>query len=211
MPSTTSKTRRGRPKSTAKGEAILDAARDLMLEHGYSATSLEMIAEKAGVGKPTIYSRFGSKEGLFDAVVARRSLIVEQTIGVLEVLSEDPRVDLMEITMRFQKRALAVQQRRWDRLVIAEAARLPQLAQTLYKAGPDKFFRAITRYIRRQSELGRLNVDTPEVAAEHLFGLLVGIELVRGQMASLPKRTAKYHQKRAEALVDMFMAAYGVH
>ena len=210
--STQAKTeKRGRPKSEAKGEAILDAARDLMLEHGYSATSLEMVAERAGVGKPTIYNRFGSKEGLFNAVVARRSQLVSVTVEVLEHLSEDPRDDLLHITKLFQQRALAPQQRCWDRLVIAEAARLPSLAQTLFKAGPQMLYEALVRYIRRQAEQGRLRVSNAELAAEHFFGLLVGIELVRGQMASQPKRDEQYYEQRAAALVDVFMAAYGVH
>lgn len=46
---------RGRPRSSAARSAILDAARGLLHEGGLGAVTVERIAERAGVGKPTIY------------------------------------------------------------------------------------------------------------------------------------------------------------
>jgi AcrR family transcriptional regulator len=43
---------------------ILDAARRLMAEHGIENVSMDMLAEKAGVGKGTIFRRFGDRAGL---------------------------------------------------------------------------------------------------------------------------------------------------
>jgi AcrR family transcriptional regulator len=47
---------------------MLDAARDLLLEQGYAATTLAQVAERAGVAAPTVYKAFGNKPGLIKAV-----------------------------------------------------------------------------------------------------------------------------------------------
>ncbi len=43
---------------------ILDAARALFVEQGYVATTIEQIAERAGVSKPTVFTAIGSKRAL---------------------------------------------------------------------------------------------------------------------------------------------------
>jgi AcrR family transcriptional regulator len=54
----------------ARTEAeLVDAARALFLEHGYLATTLTQIADRAGVAARTVYVRFGTKAALFKRVV----------------------------------------------------------------------------------------------------------------------------------------------
>jgi len=48
---------------------ILEAATTLFSKHGFAAADVEEIAEKAGVGKGTVYRYFPNKEGLFLAAV----------------------------------------------------------------------------------------------------------------------------------------------
>jgi AcrR family transcriptional regulator len=50
---------------------ILDAALELFLEHGYEGTSMQALADRAGVTKPVIYSAFDSKDALFRALLER--------------------------------------------------------------------------------------------------------------------------------------------
>ncbi|HEX2754553.1 MAG TPA: TetR/AcrR family transcriptional regulator [Candidatus Limnocylindrales bacterium] len=54
----------GRPRSDVANRAILDAARDLLVEEGFTRLRLEHVAARAGVGKGTIYRRWPSKEAL---------------------------------------------------------------------------------------------------------------------------------------------------
>jgi AcrR family transcriptional regulator len=56
-----------------KGEvtrlAIEDAAVELFLEHGYHATSMRQIAERAGLALGGIYNHFASKDEIFEAII----------------------------------------------------------------------------------------------------------------------------------------------
>jgi AcrR family transcriptional regulator len=54
----------GRPRSEVAHRAILEAARQLLTEEGFTRLRLEHVASRAGVGKNTIYRRWPSKEDL---------------------------------------------------------------------------------------------------------------------------------------------------
>ena len=53
-------------------ERCLRAAETLFLEHGYDGTSLRLITAKAKVNLAAVNYHFGGKEGLFQAMLARR-------------------------------------------------------------------------------------------------------------------------------------------
>jgi AcrR family transcriptional regulator len=50
----------GRPRSARAHEAILQAAVDELIEHGFSATTIEGIAARAGVARTTVYRHWSS-------------------------------------------------------------------------------------------------------------------------------------------------------
>jgi AcrR family transcriptional regulator len=58
---------------TPAARRILDAATDLFYGHGINSVGVELIAERAGTTKKTIYDRFGSKEGLVVAYLEARA------------------------------------------------------------------------------------------------------------------------------------------
>jgi AcrR family transcriptional regulator len=63
MTESTAEARRpGRPRSEKARKAILAAAIELLLEQGLHATSMDVVAERAGVSKATIYRWWPSKE-----------------------------------------------------------------------------------------------------------------------------------------------------
>lgn len=50
---------------------LIEVARGLFAERGYEGTSIEEIAQRAGVSKPIVYEHFGGKEGLYAVIVDR--------------------------------------------------------------------------------------------------------------------------------------------
>lgn len=56
--------RRGRPRSQATHDAILDAVCDILVTGGYSEVSMDRVATAAGVGKHSLYRRWASKAPL---------------------------------------------------------------------------------------------------------------------------------------------------
>jgi len=59
----------GRPKDLEKRAAILQAAKRLFTTQGFDGTSMDAIANAAGVSKLTVYSHYQDKERLFVAAV----------------------------------------------------------------------------------------------------------------------------------------------
>jgi AcrR family transcriptional regulator len=58
---------------TPAARRILGAAADLFYEHGVTKVGVDLVAERAGTTKKTLYDRFGSKEGLIVAYLEDRA------------------------------------------------------------------------------------------------------------------------------------------
>ncbi len=77
---------RARVRMTGKQrrEQLLEIGRSVFAERGYEGTSVEEIAERAGVSKPVVYEHFGGKEGLYAVVVDREmQLLLDMVTGAL--------------------------------------------------------------------------------------------------------------------------------
>jgi AcrR family transcriptional regulator len=66
-----SATSRVRMSGKERREQLLDIGRALFASKGFDGTSVEEIADRAGVSKPVVYEHFGGKEGLYAVVVDR--------------------------------------------------------------------------------------------------------------------------------------------
>jgi AcrR family transcriptional regulator len=89
-------TRIGRPRSERRHKAILENARDLVIELGFRAVSIESLAAKTGVAKTTIYRRWPNKAAVvMDAFMERLS-------G-----TQLPRTRKVTETIRLQMRGMA--------------------------------------------------------------------------------------------------------
>ncbi|KYC34571.1 TetR family transcriptional regulator [Scytonema hofmannii PCC 7110] len=74
----------GRPRSTQSHQAMLQATLELLAEVGFDAMSIDAIANRAGVGKTSIYRRYSGKEELVaDAIESIRQDVVIPDTGNL--------------------------------------------------------------------------------------------------------------------------------
>ena len=89
-----------RQLSPEKTAAILDGATRIFLEEGYAGTTMDRVAAAAGVSKPTIYSHFQDKEGLFNALMAQmvqRMQWAKSAQNLRQSASEPPEVVLRRL------------------------------------------------------------------------------------------------------------------
>src|SRR5262245_43697657 len=77
---------------------VLDAALDLFLEHGYEGTSMQAIADRAGVTKPVVYACFPGKDELFRALLGREEdrILAEIQDAFANADLSDPETTLTE-------------------------------------------------------------------------------------------------------------------
>lgn len=120
-----------RRKDARPGE-ILDAALDLFVAKGFSATKMEDIARRAGVTAGTIYRYYANKEEIFKAVI-RESLLPHLDEGeqlFSGVAANTPAAELLEMVVRTWWRMIgSTKLSGIPKLVIAEASNFPELAR----------------------------------------------------------------------------------
>jgi len=161
---------------------IVDVAARLMLEHGYSATSIEAIAGAAGVAKRTLYHRFPDKRDLFTAVIQRRR---EQFLAPVAKISEaggDIEEQLKLIGRHILDWGLQSDSVAMKRLLAAEAERFPNLLVTFYEEGRLRTIDVIASVLNNAVEHGVLAIDDTLFAAGHFLQMVMGpVELLVNQ------------------------------
>ena len=71
-------------RAQAKRLAVFDAAAEVFAQYGFRRTTMNDIAEAAGISRPALYLMFDNKENLFqDLVVHRLNLAIEQALAAL--------------------------------------------------------------------------------------------------------------------------------
>ncbi|MFF7250327.1 TetR/AcrR family transcriptional regulator [Embleya sp. NPDC008237] len=71
---------RERADAARNRAAVLEAAARLFAEHGVAAVSMDQVAAAAGVGKGTLFRRFGDKSGLATALLDTRERALQEAI-----------------------------------------------------------------------------------------------------------------------------------
>lgn len=189
-----------------KRDAVLDAAEAAFLESGYATTSMDAIAERAGVSKKTVYSNFGSKEDLFAEVIRRRcAAVIPDPIDEAAVRDRDPEEVLLELSTEFLTNVFATSQVQLYQTVVAASRLFPKIGQVMFE-GPILGSQAVfDRYLRDQARIGRLHFPNIDLAAAQLIALLktnIHMQLLFSQPVELsPAHIAEL----ARASVNLFL------
>ena len=165
-PAATCAARRGRPRSARVHRAILDAAQELLIEHGYTRLRLEHVAARAGVGKSTIYRRWPTKD---DLVLELLMELAAPHIAVAE--ADDTREELVAVVMNVVRALTETAFGPVLRALLAQIAINPAVGDpfraTVVQARRD----AVSRVIARGIERGDLRPDADaSIATELLVG-----------------------------------------
>lgn len=164
---------------------ILRAAFQTFGERGFDQTSMDEVAERAGTTKRTVYAHFTNKETLFRAAIAQATAWFLAELPALDPLA-DPEAELVRFANRFSDLSTWQYPVRLQRVAIAEAERLPDLAQGLHR---DVIEGAEDRIARFLAETKLVSGPEAEVGASEMARLFLN-------MATAPQRFATLMQAR---------------
>jgi TetR/AcrR family transcriptional regulator, mexJK operon transcriptional repressor len=196
----------GRPFDENKRAIIVEAARAAFFDHGYSATSIEEIARRAGVSKVTVYNRFGDKQALFVASVERECAEMEASLGLDLDWPDTLRAQLIrygEAMLAFLNRPKLV---RFDNMLSGEMERHPELGQLFLNAGPRRMMQGLVSVIKGGAMKGEIRVADPQMAAELIGGMFKGFADLERRYHGHPPATGI--SRWVEYAVDSFLAAH---
>jgi TetR/AcrR family transcriptional repressor of mexJK operon len=170
----------GRPPggSELKRAAIVRAALELFLRDGFERTSMDAIADYAGVSKRTIYNYYEDKRSLFLGVISETygSMIDTMYAIIDKHLSDvtDPEASLIG----FATDGAGMAFRSWERsamirLMMTEAPQFPELQGDSMR--PQTITGRLAQRLAVMADRGLLDIEDPDEAANHLFALTFGL------------------------------------
>lgn len=195
---------RGRPKQRSDDEErrrIIAIARDLFLDVGYGATTMDAVAARCGVSKKTLYRLFPAKTDLFGAMVAdhRRTMLAlprpDDDLSPAEALAAIFHLDIGEAENR--------ERLAFIRLATADADRFPEIGEAITLEGAEPARRLLAGWLARQQERGALRPFPPETASRMLMDMVFAVLVKRypgDQLLTREERIA--HARRC---IDVFL------
>jgi len=169
--------RRGRPRDTSINDRALAAARELLVQRGFDATTIQSVAEHSGVHASAIYRRWPSRIELID----------EATFPWLNPLSVHPTGDLRRDLRRFIRAYLAAFGAPAARA--AAAGLIAHYQTTGRPRPPEQYLRVSARPqfqdILRAAPPGSID---PAVDPDDVFDMLLGAVLARTLLFAVTAR-----------------------
>jgi TetR/AcrR family transcriptional regulator, mexJK operon transcriptional repressor len=193
------------PASTSqRQQRMREAAIELMFELGY-AVSMDAVAQRAGCSKQTVYAHFGSKEGLFRAVVH----------DLLAPIGASLQADCADLDQALRSFARAHLEHLAEprtvtavRMLTTDIARFPEEARALFDAGALSIQQRLGACLAAAMRRGELHEDDPAALAEMLLGMLVGFDIDRRRLGLAGRDTQHEREQWADRAVASFLRAH---
>jgi len=185
--------KRWQRRKDARPPEILDAALAVFAQKGFAATRLDDVAAKAGITKGTIYLYFDSKQALFEAL-ARQSVgaQIEQIKAQLAAFPGST-PELLRLVLSTMGHFITTSDRVvLPRLVLAEAANFPKLAEFWRREVIDSGIGLMSGIIRRGIERGEFCEIEPQHTARLCVAPMLIIMLWRTTFAQFDETPYDY-------------------
>jgi AcrR family transcriptional regulator len=165
-----------------KRAAIVDAARQLFLKSGYAQTSMDRVAEKAGVSIATVYRHFKCTDVLFSAVMRMACEALSpwllasgadaESASVFPWFTKPPRKALMLAGIDYLARVFDAQQMDLYRVVTRDACNFPELGRRYRGEAVERRNHLFVEYLNHWKESERWKIKDPGYASEVFAALL---------------------------------------
>lgn len=213
VPATAKETAPGETRSARKRQAIIAAATELFLRHGYLGTSMDQVTAAAAVSKPTVYRFFTDKEQLFTEIVLgtldRAGGPVRARVELLARTTDLP-ADLRVLARDYLTAVTQPGVLQLRRLVIGASHQLPALARAYYERAPQQTMDALAGCFSHLTSRGLLRCPDGRLAAAHFAFLVLGQALDKSLFCGDRPFPAAELTAQADAGAAAFLAAYGV-
>jgi TetR/AcrR family transcriptional regulator, mexJK operon transcriptional repressor len=199
-------------RSDRKRKALLLAATEVFLDKGYDSTSMDDVAAKAGVSKPTVYKYFSDKERLFAEIVRATTGEIDDLVRlVIETMGGQTSVesDLIVLARHFITALMQPRILRLRRLIIGNADRFPDVGRSWYEQGFERVLATLAISFQSLADRKLLCVDDPLLAANHFVGLLLWIPVNKAMFTGDHRSSPDELERSAAAAVHAFLAGYG--
>jgi TetR/AcrR family transcriptional repressor of mexJK operon len=192
-------------RADTKRDRIVRSAAKLFLDKGYDGVSINDIIDAVGGSKGTIYSNFGSKEKLFEAVVEQMCSDVTIQIDTRPIGTLDEQ--LTRIAHSFVTKVLSPQILRFHRLVTSIGRTFPAVGRLFYDTGPRTVYLIIAEWIAAQQHEGNIRDDEdPHRLAVLFHDMLIGEQQLSWlTSASSEKDRAKRIDRTVRLAVKVFL------
>jgi AcrR family transcriptional regulator len=190
--------------------AILEAASEIFLKAGYEGASIEAVIEKVGGSKRAIYSHFGGKKELFSALVTEASSTIIDALSPKDAEGRDLRETLGIFGRRVSRVVMAPTTLALYRVVIAESARQPDVAQVFFERGPGRASKGLADVLEQFQARGAISIENSQRAAERFVGMLrddVHLQVVLGLRAPLDEAEM---DRSVDQAVEIFLHGVAV-
>lgn len=196
--------------SPRKRQQILEGARTAFNEHGFECASVDLIASLAGVSKATVYNHFQDKKALFVASFSEGAeALREELRRALSAPDSDIRPALHRVGEKLVRIMVSPAVLCLYRHTIGEAARFPELGETLFESGPDVVYSALAEWLRSWASRGALELEDARASAVQFVMLCQGELVIRAQLAVEPKPSDARVRETVRRAVKTFLGAYG--
>ncbi|MEA2862054.1 MAG: hypothetical protein QOC84_10 [Bradyrhizobium sp.] len=120
-------------RAAERRQAIIEAAMDEFIARGFAATRLDDVAKRAGVAKGTIYLHFSDKEALFQELIRTALGPLISRLAAPPPPGGSIRAALEAFAQTFAQEVVATRRGDIVRLIVAEGARFPAIADFYYR------------------------------------------------------------------------------
>jgi TetR/AcrR family transcriptional regulator len=188
--------------TSSSPERILQSALSLFSDKGYDATSVREICEASGITKPTLYHFYGSKEGVYRALVDGTLERVREDMARAVEGEESLRERLRRLTLTYFEAARGEPD--LARFILALTHNPPSSApRTDFLRFYDGILALVARSIEQAEARGEVGAGPVEVRLLVLMGALG--EAVHGYLlAGRPELTPDL----ADSLVDVVLKGW---
>ncbi|MFC7050918.1 TetR/AcrR family transcriptional regulator [Emcibacter nanhaiensis] len=194
----------------AKIDQIVSGAIEAFLEDGFAVTSMDKIAEKAGVSKRTVYNYYPSKEEIFTAVMEMQLAATWGSLNTEPSQSVEWKDQLRLVGIGMLQVANSPVTLSLFRTIIAEAMRFPDLARKLIEKSVKSLLDDVSTILDHAVKNSELQIADTKLAGEYFLDVLTGTAYQIVLLGVEPPMKDKEIRERAERALDYLQKTFAI-